>query len=156
VCGCVCVGVWVCGVWGCVCVGVRVCGCVVVWVCGCVVVWGCVCVGVWVGGSGHVSERCDVFSFGVVLLELITGLQASASPESESEHMKDWAVRTSRASRDSWQLIMDPRLKGAYSPQAARIAIKAAVQCVSEDPKARPQMPTIVDTLKVAYHQACT
>lgn len=101
------------------------------------------------------SERCDVFSFGVVLLELITGQQASACPEQKTEHMKDWAVRHTRASRGGWQRIVDPRLQGAYSPQAARISVKAAVQCVSDDPKCRPQMAVIVDTLKVAYQQAC-
>ena len=44
-CGCVCVGVCMCGfcnVWACVCVGFVMCGCVYVWVCN---VWVCVCVG---------------------------------------------------------------------------------------------------------------
>ncbi|KAF8379360.1 hypothetical protein HHK36_028794 [Tetracentron sinense] len=43
------------------------------------------------GGGGVLSERCDVYSFGVLLLVLISGrrpLQVTASPMSEFEHKK--------------------------------------------------------------------
>ena len=43
---------------------------------------------------------------------------------------------------------MDPRLSGQYSVKGAKEMAHLALQCISLNPKDRPRMPTIVETLE--------
>lgn len=47
---------------------------------------------------------------------------------------------------------MDPRLAGQYSIKGAREMALLALQCVSENPRDRPKMPSIIDTLESLHN----
>jgi hypothetical protein len=90
----------------------------------------------------------DVFSFGVVLLELITGRRSvDKNRPNREQNLVKWARPQLKDPRKLDQ-IMDPRLEGQYSSEGARKAAALAYQCLSHHPKSRPTMRTVVKTLE--------
>jgi hypothetical protein len=90
----------------------------------------------------------DVFSFGVVLLELITGRRSmDKNRPSREQNLVEWA-RPLLKDPHKLDRIMDPRLEGQYSTEGARKAALLAYQCLSQHPKSRPTMSNVVKTLQ--------
>lgn len=67
-------------------------------------------------------------------------------PKSE-QNLVDWA-RPYLINSRILRCIMDPRLAGQYSVKGAKEMGLLAQQCVSLNPKDRPKMPTIIETLE--------
>lgn len=64
------------------------------------------------------------------------------------EHnLVEWA-RPHFGDRRRFYRLLDPRLEGHFSIKGAQKAIQLAAQCLSRDPKARPRMSEVVETLK--------
>ncbi|XP_057842775.2 probable serine/threonine-protein kinase PBL8 isoform X2 [Cryptomeria japonica] len=98
--------------------------------------------------TGHLTARSDVYSFGVVLVELLTGRRSmDKTRPSREQNLADWA-RPYLNDRRKLLRIMDPRLEGHYSVKAAYKAASLAYQCLSQNPKARPLMKDVVETLE--------
>ncbi|XP_061359885.1 probable serine/threonine-protein kinase PBL15 [Gastrolobium bilobum] len=98
--------------------------------------------------TGHLTTKSDVYSFGVVLLELLIGRRAMDKTRPKSEqNLVDWSKPYLSSSR-RLRYIMDPRLAGQYSVKGAKEMAHLASQCISLNPKDRPRMPTIVETLE--------
>ncbi|KAK3006933.1 hypothetical protein RJ639_016888 [Escallonia herrerae] len=98
--------------------------------------------------TGHLTSMSDVFSFGVVLLELLTGRKAmDKSRPSREQNLVEWARPFFK---DSQKLdrLMDPRLEGQYSAEGAKRAAALAYQCLSHHAKSRPTMGDAVETLE--------
>ncbi|KAJ6705822.1 SERINE/THREONINE-PROTEIN KINASE ACTIVE SITE PROTEIN-RELATED [Salix purpurea] len=102
--------------------------------------------------TGHLTTQSDVYSFGVVLLELLTGRRATdrSRPKSE-QNIINWAKPYLTSSR-RLRCIMDPRLAGQYSVKGAKHMALLALQCISLNPRDRPKMPSIVETLEGFQH----
>ncbi|ERN04312.1 hypothetical protein AMTRI_Chr08g210510 [Amborella trichopoda] len=98
--------------------------------------------------TGHLTARSDVYSFGVVLLELLTGRRSvDKTRPSKEQSLVDWARPKLNDKRKLLQVI-DPRLEGQYSTRAAQKACSLAYYCLSQNPKARPLMSDVVETLE--------
>ncbi|KAK9697330.1 hypothetical protein RND81_08G030700 [Saponaria officinalis] len=99
--------------------------------------------------TGHLTSASDIYSFGVVLLEILTGRKAidKTRPHRE-QNLADWARPQLQSPRRLTRL-MDPRLEGQYSEMGAQKAALLAYQCVSHRPKSRPKITAIVNTLNV-------
>ncbi|PSR96496.1 Serine/threonine-protein kinase [Actinidia chinensis var. chinensis] len=98
--------------------------------------------------TGHLTARSDVYSFGVVLLELLTGRRSVDKTRPSKEHsLVDWARPKLNDKRKLLQII-DPRLENQYSLRAAQKACSLAYYCLSQNPKARPLMSDVVETLE--------
>lgn len=97
--------------------------------------------------SGHLTARSDVYSYGVVLLEMITGRRAmdKSRPLSE-QNLVDWAKPFFTDKRKIFK-IMDPRMEGQYSIRGATKAALLAKHCLHRDPKCRPLMSEVVQLL---------
>lgn len=94
------------------------------------------------------TARSDVYSFGVVLLELLTGRKSIDKSRPSREHsLVDWALPKLNDKRRLLQII-DPKLEGQYSVRAAHKACSLAYYCLSQNPKARPLMSDVVETLE--------
>ncbi|KAL9238850.1 hypothetical protein vseg_013222 [Gypsophila vaccaria] len=98
--------------------------------------------------TGHLTARSDVYSFGVVLLELLTGRRSvDKTRPSREQNLVDWARPKLNDKRKLLQII-DPRLENQYSIRAAQKACSLAYYCLSQNPKARPLMSDVVETLE--------
>lgn len=98
--------------------------------------------------AGHLTARSDVYSFGVVLLELLTGRKSvDKTRPSKEQNLVDWARPKLNDKRKLLQII-DPRLENQYSVRAAQKACSLAYYCLSQNPKARPLMSDVVETLE--------
>ncbi|KAL9269981.1 Serine/threonine-protein kinase RIPK-like protein [Drosera capensis] len=98
--------------------------------------------------TGHLTTMSDVYSFGVVLLELITGRRSMDKNRPRREQsLVDWA-RPFLRNPQKLDRIMDPRLECQYSLEAAKVAAALVYQCISNHPKARPTMCTVVKPLE--------
>lgn len=90
-----------------------------------------------------------MYSFGVVLLEMLTGRRVLDKnlPHGE-QNLIIWA-RPFLASKRRVLRIMDGRIQGQYSPNAAVRAATLAVKCLATEPKHRPTMKDVVTVLEL-------
>lgn len=90
----------------------------------------------------------DVYGFGVVLLELLTGKKSMDKKRpSREQDLVEWARPLLKDSH-KLERIMDPRLEDQYSIEGARKFAALAYQCLSHHAKSRPTMRTVVRTLE--------
>nr|KJB20548.1 hypothetical protein B456_003G154000 [Gossypium raimondii] len=97
--------------------------------------------------TGHLSPRSDVYSFGVVLLELLTGRKSlDKSRPAREQNLTDWALPLLKEKKKLLNIV-DPRLQGDFPIKAFHKAAMLAYHCLNRNPKARPLMRDIVDSL---------
>lgn len=97
--------------------------------------------------TGHLTARSDIYSFGVVLLEMLSGRRAVDKNRPSGEHsLVEWA-RPYLANKRKIFRILDSRLEGQYSLDVAYKAANLALRCLSTEPKFRPTMDEVVKEL---------
>lgn len=99
--------------------------------------------------TGHLLVKSDVYSYGVVLVELLTGRKpVDMSQPQGSENLVTWA-RPLLTSREGLQKLVDPSLHGKFDfDNLARVAAIASM-CVHSEPSQRPFMGEVVQALKL-------
>lgn len=98
--------------------------------------------------TGHLYVKSDVYGFGVVLLEILSGLRAlDSNRPSEQHNLVDWA-KPFLSDRRKLSRLMDQRLEGEYPTKAALKAAQLTLRCLAGDPKSRPSMKEVVETLE--------
>ncbi|KAI5060896.1 hypothetical protein GOP47_0023401 [Adiantum capillus-veneris] len=97
--------------------------------------------------SDELYAKSNVWSFGIVLLELLTGRQNMDDffPPEERK-LLHWC-RPYLLDSKRLYLIMDPELKGRYPTRKAKMVADLALQCLAEEPIARPSMRGVAATL---------
>ncbi|CAN1253102.1 Receptor-like serine/threonine-protein kinase NCRK [Linum perenne] len=97
---------------------------------------------------GRASLMSDVFSFGVVLLELITGRHPIHKTQNKGEEsLVFWATPRLLDSRRVISELPDPRLKRNFPEEEMHIMAYLAKECLLLDPDARPTMSEVVQIL---------
>ncbi|KAL5716700.1 non-specific serine/threonine protein kinase [Ranunculus cassubicifolius] len=98
--------------------------------------------------TGHLTARSDIYSFGVVLLEMLSGRRAVDKNRPAGEHnLVEWAKPCLGSKRKIFR-ILDGRIEGQYSLGAALKAADLALQCLSTEAKYRPNMDEVVTILE--------
>lgn len=96
---------------------------------------------------GKASESCDVYSFGILLLELATGKKPL---EKLSATMKrtiiDWALPI--VVEKKIDELADPKLNGDYNADELKRVVLVALCCSHSRPEKRPTMLEVVELLK--------
>ncbi|KAK8913607.1 Proline-rich receptor-like protein kinase PERK13 [Platanthera zijinensis] len=100
--------------------------------------------------SGKLTDRSDVFSFGVVLLEIITGRKpVDASQPVGDESLVEWArpMLIHALQTGNCDQLVDPRLQNNYAKMEMVRMIEAAAACVRHSAPKRPRMAQVVRAL---------
>ncbi|AQK60097.1 protein STRUBBELIG-RECEPTOR FAMILY 8 isoform X2 [Zea mays] len=91
--------------------------------------------------------KADIYSFGVILLVLLTGQKAFDSSRRQSDQfLVDWAA-PHLDDLDSLERITDPRISGSMPPKAISSLGIIILLCVKQSPDLRPPMTIITDKL---------
>uniref|UniRef100_A0A7N0UJZ8 Protein kinase domain-containing protein n=1 Tax=Kalanchoe fedtschenkoi TaxID=63787 RepID=A0A7N0UJZ8_KALFE len=97
--------------------------------------------------TGQLTFKSDIYSFGVVLLELLTGRKAidTTRPKKE-QYLVAWA-RPLFKDRTKFFLMADPELEGQYSRKSLFQALAISAMCINEQPTSRPAISEVVVAL---------
>jgi interleukin-1 receptor-associated kinase 1 len=92
---------------------------------------------------GKASTKSDVFSFGVLALEVATGRKAldKSQPEKQSVSLVDQVWRAHE--QHTLLSMADPKLEGAHDPEKMTTLLQMGLFCCHPDPEARPPMSFI-------------
>ncbi|VAI52179.1 hypothetical protein VPH35_107438 [Triticum aestivum] len=102
---------------------------------------------------GDISRKVDVYAFGVVLYELISGKDATVRPTDGSASGSRGLVYlfeealTALDPKEGLQKLIDPKLGDDYPVDAILMMTHLANACTAEDPKLRPTMRSVVVAL---------
>eukprot|EP00246_Nothoceros_aenigmaticus_P015265 TRINITY_DN6261_c0_g1_i1.p1 TRINITY_DN6261_c0_g1~~TRINITY_DN6261_c0_g1_i1.p1 ORF type:complete len:373 (-),score=45.97 TRINITY_DN6261_c0_g1_i1:176-1294(-) len=96
---------------------------------------------------GKVSESCDVYSFGILLLELISGKKPieKLGPGTKRT-IVEWA--SPLVSQGKLDELVDPKLNGKFLEDELSRVVQVATMCAQNTPENRPTMLQVVDLLK--------
>ncbi|KAE8704939.1 Receptor-like cytosolic serine/threonine-protein kinase RBK1 [Hibiscus syriacus] len=92
---------------------------------------------------GIVDEKTDVFAFGVLLLEILTGRRAV---DSSRQSLVIWGKPL--LEKNKVKELVDPRLEGNYDQTEVKRAMLTAFLCINHLAKLRPSMSRVVELLK--------
>nr|CAB3478552.1 unnamed protein product [Digitaria exilis] len=97
--------------------------------------------------TGKLTKMSDIYSFGVVLLELITGRRAiDVSRLSEEQVLVHWASPLLR-DKKRFVRLADPLLGRRYPVKGLYQALAVASMCLQDDAPSRPGISDVVSAL---------
>ncbi|MCO5564056.1 hypothetical protein L7F22_017712 [Adiantum nelumboides] len=98
--------------------------------------------------TGRLTAKSDVYGFGVVLLEILTGRRAVDKNRAGGEqNLVEWATPY-LCDKRKWSRVLDQKLDGQYSLKGAQKAASIALHCLCQDPKLRPSMKEVLELLE--------
>ncbi|KAJ6790941.1 putative receptor-like protein kinase [Iris pallida] len=97
--------------------------------------------------TGLLNEKSDIYSFGIVVLEAITGRDpVDYSRPANEVNLVDW-LKLMVGSRRSEEVV-DPDIETRPSTRALKRALLTALRCVDPDSEKRPKMSQVVRMLE--------
>ncbi|XP_017252407.1 probable LRR receptor-like serine/threonine-protein kinase At1g53440 isoform X2 [Daucus carota subsp. sativus] len=96
---------------------------------------------------GHLTDKADVYSFGIVALEIVSGRSNTGyMPQENFEHLIDWAYILQE--QGNLLEIVDPIVGTDYSKKEAKSMLNIALLCCNSSPTLRPSMSAVVTMLE--------
>ncbi|KAJ7523624.1 hypothetical protein O6H91_18G056100 [Diphasiastrum complanatum] len=104
--------------------------------------------------TGHLLVKSDVYSYGVVLLELLSGRKpVDMNQPPGQENLVTWA-RTLLNSREGLGVLVDPTLRDKVPFDGLSKVAAIASMCVEPEVSHRPFMGEVVQALKLLYNDS--
>ncbi|KAL0404952.1 UNVERIFIED_CONTAM: putative inactive leucine-rich repeat receptor-like protein kinase [Sesamum radiatum] len=99
------------------------------------------------GHTKKATEQNDTYSFGVVLLELLTGRQAEKKESEEASiDVVKWVRRKINITNGALK-VLDPKISSSFQQQTLE-ALEIGLHCTSVIPEKRPSMCEVVKALQ--------
>lgn len=89
-----------------------------------------------------ITAKADVYSFGIVLLEIVIGTNAS----NQSGNLVQWVSKKMEEGKLSEEVV-DAKLNGIIDMEEVESVVRTALLCLQQDPGLRPSMSRVVDML---------
>ncbi|KAG2716163.1 hypothetical protein I3760_03G110900 [Carya illinoinensis] len=97
--------------------------------------------------QGKVSDKVDVFAFGVVLLELLSGRKPiNSTHPKDQESLVMWARPILNSGK--FPQLLDPSLENDYDNDQIERMVLAATLCIRREPILRPQISLVSKLLQ--------
>ncbi|KAM3317182.1 hypothetical protein ACQJBY_035054 [Aegilops geniculata] len=98
--------------------------------------------------TGHLYVKSDVYGFGVVMLEMLSGKRAlDPNRPNGQQSLVDWA-KPYLADRRKLARLMDPQFEGQYNSKQSHQAAQLTLNCLAGEPRMRPSMKEVLETLE--------
>ncbi|XP_073063105.1 lysM domain receptor-like kinase 3 [Primulina eburnea] len=110
--------------------------------------------------TGVATQKSDVYAFGVVILELLTGEEPVKYKLINGSYSRTSVIDTAREVVDGGgdegvegrlRRWVDRRLKDSFPVEVAERLTRVALQCVQEDPDKRPEMKWVSGKISKLY-----
>nr|ASM47263.1 lysm-containing receptor kinase 6 [Trema levigatum] len=98
--------------------------------------------------NGLVSTRLDVYAFGVLLLEMLTGKEINIFYDENINLSNALSAVLNDEGQESLSRFMDPSMQEKYPHELAKFVVQVIDSCLEKNPEARPTMDEIVQFLK--------
>ncbi|CAA6675299.1 unnamed protein product [Spirodela intermedia] len=96
---------------------------------------------------GKASESCDVYSFGILLLELVSGKKpVEKLSHAEKRTISDWALQL--VWEKNFAAVADPKLNGDFVEAELRRIVLVALVCAQNRQEKRPTMIQVLGLLR--------
>ncbi|KAJ0626326.1 putative protein kinase RLK-Pelle-LRR-III family [Helianthus annuus] len=99
--------------------------------------------------SAHkLSPKCDVYSFGIVLLEMLTGrAPEDGGLDNDGKGLESFVRKAFREERPLTEIIDPVLLQEVHAKKQVVAAFHIALNCTEIDPEVRPKMRLVSDSL---------
>ncbi|RZC53737.1 hypothetical protein C5167_012601 [Papaver somniferum] len=95
---------------------------------------------------GRLTAKADIYSFGVVILELISGKCCSDKLRDDSLYLLDFAVALQK--KGDLMSLINENLRTGIPVKEACMMLDLAMLCISHSPEMRPSMSEVVNILE--------
>ncbi|XP_010550315.1 PREDICTED: leucine-rich repeat receptor-like protein kinase PXL1 [Tarenaya hassleriana] len=98
------------------------------------------------GYTMKIDVKIDIYSFGVVLLELITGKSPLDSSFGESVDIVEWVRRKMENNNEGMEQVLDPSVAGdcRHVIEEMLLVLRIALLCTAKLPKDRPSIKDVI------------
>ncbi|KAF3655566.1 putative serine/threonine-protein kinase [Capsicum annuum] len=97
--------------------------------------------------TGMLNDRSDVYSFGILIMEIISGRNPVDYSRAPGEvNLVDW-LKTMVSNRNS-EGVLDPKMREKPSSRALKRALLVALRCVDPSAQKRPKMGHVIHMLE--------
>ncbi|OAY76584.1 hypothetical protein ACMD2_17457 [Ananas comosus] len=98
--------------------------------------------------SLRINEKCDVYGFGILVLEVVTGRRPVEYGEDDVVILID-RVRVALEQGNALGCVVDQRMDNAFPEEEVLPVLKLGLVCASQIPSSRPSMAEVVQILQV-------
>ncbi|CAM8985133.1 unnamed protein product [Rhodiola kirilowii] len=99
------------------------------------------------------SDKGDVYSYGVFLLELVTGQEASGLVSGSDQNFVEWVQNRNNLSDFSISTIIDVRLKNNFTTEVMEEFVQLIMRCLDPSSERRPSMSYVEMELNRIYEK---
>ncbi|KAL2348464.1 hypothetical protein Fmac_002464 [Flemingia macrophylla] len=99
--------------------------------------------------NGLVSTKLDVYAFGVLMLEMVTGKEVAANLTEDETNLSQVlsAILGEESGQERLKDFVDPSLRENCPPELAMFVIQMIDECINRDPASRPSVHDMVQSL---------
>ncbi|KAI8558022.1 hypothetical protein RHMOL_Rhmol04G0056400 [Rhododendron molle] len=96
---------------------------------------------------GYLTDKADVYSFGIVALEIVSGKSnTNYRPKEDLVYLLDWALVLKQ--NGNLMELVDPKLGSNFNKIEVTVMINVALMCTNVSPAVRPAMSSVVSMLE--------